>query len=155
MAAPNEHTRIAEHNVTRRNFFRMAVGSFVTLPAVAGGFLVEMPTAYADEPERYFQQKDGGQVDNTITEIVLVAGYQLGVKVADAATGGRDPIPGAHVYLTSRYNGKSVEDKTDYQGIVTLDIRELAENPDNLDLDKLETYEFNGSILITCDGYLI
>ena len=153
MAAPNEHTRIAEHNVTRRNFFRMAVGSFVTLPAVAGGFLVEMPTAYADEPERYFQQKDGGQVDNTITEIVLVAGYQLGVKVADAATGGRDPIPGAHVYLTSRYNGKTVDDYTPDNGIVTLDISELAEDLEGVGPENLSTYAFNGTITVTCPGY--
>ena len=120
------------------------------MPAVAGGFLVPPSVAYAEEG---LSETHGGTADGVVERIVVVRKSEVGFCVVDMSKGGTDKVVGATVRVTSRYNGKTVEDKTDYQGVVTLDIMELAENPDNLDLDKLETYEFNGSILITCDGY--
>ena len=144
----NEHH--SDYAVSRRDFFKIVTGSIVAMPAVAGGFLVPPTTAYADED---LSETHGGTADGVVERIVVVRKSEAGFCLVDMSKGGTDKVVGATVRVTSRYNGKSVEDKTDYQGIVTLDIRELAENPDNLDLDKLETYEFNGSILITCDGY--
>lgn len=86
-APRNAHT--AELNVTRRNFFRMAAGSLVVLPRVAGGFLIE--TAYAEESDgEYRKETDGGPVEPT-TKIV-VESWKLGDNVVDTATGGHDPI---------------------------------------------------------------
>lgn len=139
-----------ERTVSRRGFFKIVTGSLMAMQAAAGGFLVPPTTAYAEED---LSEAHGGTADGVVERIVVVRKSEAGFCVVDMSKGGTEKVVGATVRVTSRYNGKSVEDKTDYQGIVTLDIRELAENPDNLDLDKLETYEFNGSILITCDGY--
>lgn len=144
----NEHH--SDHAVSRRDFFKIVTGSIVAMPAVAGGFLVPPTTAYAEEN---LSETHGGTADGVVERIKVVAKNEAGFCVVDMSKGGTEKVVGATVRLTSRYNGKSVEDVTDEDGIVTLDIRELAENPDNLDLNKLETYEFNGSILITCDGY--
>ena len=144
----NEHH--SDHAVSRRDFFKIVTGSIVAMPAVAGGFLVPPTTAYAEED---LSETHGGTADGVVERIKVVAKNEAGFCVVDMSKGGTEKVVGATVRLTSRYNGKSVEDVTDEDGIVTLDIRELAENPDNLDLNKLETYEFNGSILITCDGY--
>ena len=153
MPASNKRTQLAERTLTRRNFFRMAVGSFATLPTVAGGFLVETPAAYAAESEGYTQQRDGGPVDDTVTKIVVVEGYQLGVNVVDTATGGHDPVPHAHVHVTSRYNGKEVDGFTGDDGIVTFDISDLAEDLEGVGAKNLSTYAFNGTITVDCPGY--
>ena len=139
-----------DHAVSRRDFFKIVTGTIVAMPAVAGGFLVPPTNAYAEED---LSEAHGGTADGVVERIKVVAKNEAGFCVVDMSKGGTEKVVGATVRLTSRYNGKSVEDVTDEDGIVTLDIRELAENPDNLDLNKLETYEFNGSILITCDGY--
>ena len=153
MSASNEHTQATTHNVTRRNLFRMAVGSFATLPAVAGGFLVKTQPAYADESGKVSQETDGGEVENPTTKIEVVRGYELGVNVVDTATGGEDPIAGAHVRIVSRYNGKEVSDYTHDDGIVKIDIRDLAEDLDGVGADNLNVYAFNGTITVDCPGY--
>ena len=140
----------SDHSVSRRDFFKIVTGSIVAMPAVAGGFLAPPTIAYAEED---LSETHGGTADGVVERIVVVAKNEAGFCVVDMSKGGTDKVVGASVRVTSRYNGKSVEDVTDDDGIVRLDIRELAENPDDLDLDKLDTYEFNGSILITCDGY--
>ncbi|MDO5120194.1 MAG: hypothetical protein Q4D48_08915 [Coriobacteriales bacterium] len=36
---------------------------------------------------------------------------------------------------------------------MNLDVRQLAENPDDEDVDLLDAYAFNGTIRVECDGY--
>lgn len=145
-----ERTHISQHSLTRRNFFRMAVGSFVTLPSVAGGFIVGARKAYAATEVR--SEKDGGSSSGTTT-IVVVEMWELGVRVADTAFGGDDPIEGAHVVITSRYNNKQVAGDTDNNGMVKFDISGLAEDPDGVGWENLDVFAFNGTVDVTCPGY--
>ena len=138
-------------NVSRRDFVRIAVGSLVTLPSVLGGFVVPPTLAYAEDTPP--SEAYGGNAKDATTTITVVTASELGFCVADMADGGKTKVPGAKVVVTSRYNGKVVEDTTDDDGIVVLDIRELAENPDGRDVNQLGVYEFNGSITVTRDGY--
>ena len=151
MPAEPKHAQSSGHSLTRRNFFRMAVGSLVALPSVAGGYLVEVPTALA--AEEYRKEADGGPVENPTTEIVIVAGYELGVNVVDTAAGDNEPVVGALVTLTSRYNGKEVHDTTNNKGRVQFDIRDLAEDLEGVGADNLSVYAFNGTITVECEGY--
>ena len=152
MPEPTEYVHAKEHSITRRNFFRMAVGSLVVLPTVAGGYL--MDTAYAAESDGdYRQETDGGPVENPTTKIIIVEGYELGVNVVDTATGGRDPIAGARVHIVSRYNGKDVSGVTNEEGHVKLDIRDLAEDVNGVGVKNLNVYAFNGTVTVECPGY--
>lgn len=154
MPEPTEHVSATEHNVTRRSFFQMAVGSLVVLPTVAGGYLIDTQTAFAEEPNgEYLQETDGGPVDATTTQIIKVKGYELGIHVVDAATEGRNPIAGARVRIVSRHNNKSVEGVTDKDGHVALVIRDLAEDPAGIGANNLNTFAFNGSLSVQRDGY--
>ncbi len=63
------------------------------------------------------------------------------------------PVPNAHVTVTSRFNGKTAEGTTNDSGVVNLDIRELSVHQDGEDLSKLDSYYFNGSVTVECDGY--
>lgn len=136
-------------NVSRRNFLRLAVGSLVALPTVAGGYAV--PAVYADSLKA--GEKDGGNALDDITKITMVSASQVGFVVVDTANGGRTKVSGAHVTVTSRFNNKSVDGYTNNDGEVILDVRKLAENPAYEDVDELESYAFNGSIKVTCKGY--
>lgn len=96
------------------------------------------PYAYADE-----------EVSNSDSvKIVVVSPKQVGFYVVDQAEDKNTPIPGAHVVLSSRYNGKTVEGDTGEDGILLFNIEELAE-------EELTDgrYCFNGSIDITADGF--
>ena len=140
--------------LTRRNFFRMAVGSLTALPAVAGGFLVEATEAYADEAGLTIRrEEDGGEADSATTKIVLVTANEVGVHVIDTAFGGRQVLAGAEVTLTSRYNGKSITQTTKADGIAIFDITELAEDLEGLGPENLDTFAFNGTITVKCSGY--
>ena len=141
-------------SLTRRNFFRMAVGSLTALPAVAGGFLVEVPNAYADEPGLTVrQEEDGGSANSATTKIVLVSANEVGVHVVDTAFGGRQVLAGAEVTLYSRYNGKSITQTTKDDGITVFDITTLSEDLEGVGPDKLDTFAFNGTITVKCPGY--
>lgn len=139
------------HNISRRNFFRLATGSLLTLPTVAGGFMVPPSIAYAEEPQR--GEANGGSADGVTARIVVVSASEVGFCVVDMADGGKTKVEGATVTVLSRYNNKSVRDKTDKDGVVVFDIKNLSENPDELDVNKLDEYAFNASITIECKGY--
>ena len=139
------------HSISRRSFFRIATASLMTLPTIANGFLVPHNVAHAEELPR--GESFGGGADGVTERIVVVSASEVGFCVMDMADGGKSKVAGATVTVTSRYNGKSVQGMTDEDGIVVFDVKELSENPDGLDVNMLDEYAFNASILITCDGY--
>lgn len=139
----------SQRTLTRRTFFRIVTGSLMAMPAAAGGFLVPPSIAYAET----LSEADGGSAEGVTERIVVVKASEVGFCVLDMADGGETKVPGAYVRISSRYNGKTVDGYTDPDGVVTLDIKHLAENPDELDVNKLEEYAFNGSMLISCEGY--
>ncbi|MDO4538419.1 MAG: hypothetical protein Q4B54_09685, partial [Coriobacteriales bacterium] len=145
------NSRIAQ-DLSRRSFVKIAVGSLVSLPAVAGGFITPAAQARADEAISRAEQ-DGGSAEDITTEITVVAPWELGIYVGDMADGGKTHVVGAKVKVYSRYNQKSLEATTNNVGTALFDIRGLCENPDNLPVDQLTEYEFNGSIEVTKDGY--
>ena len=153
MPAPfTTHTPTSEHGVSRRGFLGLALGTLVSLPAVAGGYLVPASVAYATE-DTTGAEKDGGEALDGTTKIKMVSASEVGFVVVDTSNGGRTKIPGAKVKVTSRYNGESISDTTDKDGEVVLDVRDLAENPAYESVDELESYGFNGTIEVTCPGY--
>lgn len=139
------------HGVSRRNFVKLAIGSLVTLPAVAGGYAVPASLAIA-EPAKEGEEDGGSALDN-ITKITMVSASEVGFVVVDTANGGRTKIAGAHVVVTSRYNKKQVDGYTNPDGETILDVRNLAENPAYEDVNELESYAFNGTVKVTCKGY--
>ena len=108
--------------LTRRNFVRLAMGSLITLPSVAGGFIIPVREAHAETGG----ETHAGDADDATTKITLVFASEVGFYVADVSKTESVPIPGARVKVTSRYNDKSVEGVTGKDGIVKLDIRNLA-----------------------------
>ncbi len=136
-------------SISRRNFVRIAMGSFVVLPSVVGGFLIPRREALAESGG----ETNAGGADDATTKITLVFASEVGFYVADVSKVETVPIRGARVKVTSRYNDKSVEGTTRADGVVKLDIRHLAENPDNENVDRLDEYAFNGTVTMYCDGY--
>ena len=124
---------------TRRDFIKLSVGSIALLPAVAGGFLI--PDA-----------RHGGAAlaDETTDpiEIVAVSPRQVGFYIDDHSGAEWKRVAGATITITSRYNGKVIQDVTDARGILVVDITELAE-------EELVDgrYCFNGMIDVVADGY--
>ena len=135
--------------VTRRSFINIAVGSLVTLPAVAGGFLVPTGPLAA-----YAEEADATTDDEVKARVVVVTPYQVGfvlhdvTKTPDAAG---YTVQGATIKVTSRYNKKSMQNVTDKDGIRVFDITELAEDDDKK--ENPPKYGFNGRIEITAPGY--
>ena len=146
------HTPIPERGVSRRGFLGLALGTLVSLPTVAGGYLVPASVAYATEGTKG-AEKDGGEAVGGTTKITMVSASQVGFVVVDTSNGGRTKIPNAKVKITSRYNKESVTGTTNEEGEVILDVRHLAENPSYENVDELESYGFNGTIEATCPGY--
>ncbi len=141
-----------KHGVSRRDFLGMALGTLISLPAVAGGYLVPASVAHAAESPKGAEQ-DGGEALEGTTKITMVSASEVGFVVVDTSNGGRIKVPGATVKVTSRYNKKSVKGTTNEEGEVILDVRNLAENPSYADVDDLESYGFNGTIEMACPGY--
>ena len=126
--------------MSRRTFVQLSVGTVAVLPMISHGVFATglPPRAYADERV----------ANSNPVKIVVVSPKQVGFYVVDQAGEKDTPIPGAHVVLSSRYNSKVVEGDTGENGIVLLDIEELAE-------EELTDgrYCFNGSIDITAEGF--
>ncbi|MDO4403543.1 MAG: hypothetical protein Q4C09_00770 [Atopobiaceae bacterium] len=141
-------------SLSRRNFFRLATDSLVSLPVVAGGFLALTPTEALADSIPYSSELDGGAYYGAGAEIVVVNRWEVGFMLVDMSDGGESRIPGAKVEVQSRYNtDKWARGTTDEYGVLVLDIAELAENDDHKDPYSLDAYAFNGSITITCEGY--
>ena len=126
-------------SISRRNFVALAVSSLAVLPAVEEGFLI--PRA----PEKAFAEEVSSAPE--AIEIVVVSPSEVGFNISDQTDNANAPIEGAHVVLTSRYNGKVLEDHSLQNGVVVFDVKELAE--DNED----GVYAFDGTIDIDMPGY--
>ncbi|MBQ9041372.1 MAG: carboxypeptidase regulatory-like domain-containing protein [Eggerthellaceae bacterium] len=141
-ASPDNETT----GISRRSFVQIAVGSIVMLPTVTNALLLPSREALADE---------GGQAAELLgsSSIHIVRTDELGLVVRDVSKG-QDVaglIPGAHVKVTSRYNGVVVEGRTDDKGAIVFDISQLAEDTGKQEMPAV--YAFNGTIEISADGY--
>ncbi len=87
--------------------------------------------------------------DGAETNIIVVRPTEIGIVAYDL-TYAENPtaVPGCHVSITSRYNGKTVEGTTNADGKIVFDIEALAEDDPDSDY-----YAFNGSIKVRKDGY--
>ena len=143
-------------SISRRGFIRLASDAFLTLPAVLGGVLYttspQEALAVTSVPEG---EEHGGTLEKPTDQagvlLIVLKMSEVGFLVVDMGSEEKRPVPGAHVKVTSRYNQKVAEGDTKEDGQLTLDISELAENPDNL--AELKTFNFNGRVEVTCDGY--
>ena len=123
-------------SISRRSFVRLSVGSLVALPLVAEGVFA-LP-----HPSKAHAAEGAGSI-----RIVVVSPRQVGLYVVDQAEGKNTPVPGAHVVLSSRFNGKTLEGDTRDDGIVVFEIEDLAED------EVIDgRYCFNGSIDVTANG---
>ena len=138
--------------VTRRGFVKLATDALWALPAVMGGVLAIPPTEARAElmPQ---SEDSGGPLDPDAPEstIIVLMPSEVGFYVVDMGTPEKKPIAGAHVRITSRYNGKTAEGDTDELGMLALDIAELAVNPD--DEPVLDEYFCNATLEVTKEGY--
>ncbi len=137
---------ISKGAISRRGFLQIAVGSIILLPTISSAAITgPKGKAYADE----------GRADTVSadSEIYVVSANELSVVVVDASQTTAIPtvIIGAHVKITSRYNGEILEGTTDKKGTITFDISELSE--DGGRAQKPAIYGFNATIEITAQGY--
>ena len=156
------------HTITRRGFLRAGAGSLLALPAIGGvGIFSRARVAQA----LTVQDEAGGTFTNEeLAKITVVTRTEMAVVAVDVAkippttvvtsegleSGAIPPeayVVGAKVRVTSRYNGKTVEGATDAEGKIIFDIRELSENLENKDINKLDEYAFNATLQIDCDGF--
>ena len=150
MAANTCENTQPELSVSRRSFVRLAVSTLTVLPAVAGGFLLPGPPtqALADEVDDTTADATS-QASADPARIVVVSPKEVGFYIADQAQDCNAPIAGAHVVVTSLFNGAVLDDYSKEDGMVTFDISDLAEDEDKVN----GVYAFNGTIDITVDGY--
>ena len=156
------------HTITRRNFLRAGAGSLIALPAIGGvGIFSKARVAQA----LTVQDEAGGAFTNEeLAKITVVTRTEMAVVAVDVAkippttvvtsegleSGTIPPeayVVGAKVRVTSRYNGKTVEGVTDAEGKIIFDIRELSENLEKKDINKLDEYAFNATLQIELAGY--
>lgn len=134
-------------SVSRRSFVRITVGAIALLPTVGSTLLLPRARkALADQDPAHNELAAG-------TEIYVVQSNELAIVVSDVSLPASAPrlIPGAHVRVTSRYNGNLCEGYTDDEGAVCLDISDLCE--DDGKERKPAAYAFNAIIEVTADGY--
>lgn len=144
-------------SLTRRGFLKAAASSLASIPCI----VLRAPAVALANAEGVYFEEDGGQLSAAALEeirkeadIQIVNRHQCGIYVGDLAkSAGANPVAGVKVTLTSRYNNKSDTKLTEANGIAVFDISEMAENPDSLPVDQLETYQFNGTITLECEGY--
>ena len=134
--ASNENTAGA---VTRRSFIRIAVGTLVSLPAVAGG--VRLP--FVESGPTTAEAAEATIITAKPTETIIV--------VMDVNAGANKPLQGAKVKIKSCFNGKTREGVSDEKGVVKLDIAELSEDDGKKKCPP--TYAFYAEIEVLKDGY--
>ncbi len=151
------------NNVSRRSFVKLATDTLWSLPAVTGGVLAMAPRqalaedSQDDEYEDYESEEDGGTFDNTSggttndVELIALSPTQVGFMVSDMSKKDNPLIPGAHVRITSRYNNQVVEGDTGKDGVVLLDIANLAEQKSTT--DGRTQYACNAKVEVTAKGY--
>ena len=114
--------------LSRRSFLQVAVGSIVTLPAVAGGFLLP------------FEPQEALAAEGNTTKVIIAQSYEAGLCVIDTKDGKRVPVPNAKVTFYSHYNKKTFSDKTNAQGVVLLNLKDLAEKTTTDGVDRYTCY---------------
>ena len=158
--------------ISRRSFFEVMAGSIVSLPVLAGGLIVGPTAALAEESEDEeafdydaFDDMDTGKdAPAKYTIIDVVRPYEVGFIAVDITqvvpdNNGKDSFQRVtgkkvHVKVISRYGDhKTAENDTNENGIANIDIKQLAENPQKLNVDNLESYAMNATVQVTCDGY--
>ena len=145
--------------ISRRTFIQAASGSLVALPTLAGGLVLAPRPAYADEANSQAPAIQGSEY----VVIDVVYPYEVGFMVVDVTKGkvndagmvSYPPVEGARVTVTSRFNGNTVTGKnpTDKDGVVNIDIRQLAVVEKGEGADNRDLYYFNGSITVEKDGW--
>lgn len=133
-------------DISRRTFLKTGIASYVGFELarcsnVKDGFINPFSSeeAYADESK-------------VTTRIVVVSKTAIGIVVYDVGENPRVAISDANITITSLFNGKQVSGKSDAEGKIVLDVSELAEKDTKSSKDS-ENLQFNGSILITKQGY--
>lgn len=145
-------------DISRRSFVGLA-GMLASLPVLTGGLILAPRPARAEDDATVPSQLAGRESEYVIIDVVQP--WEVGFMVVDITKGvERDgglvyypPVTGAHVKVTSRFNGKTVEGTTNDGGVANLDIRELAVHEAGEDVSKLDSYFFNGTVVVECDGY--
>lgn len=131
------------HALTRRGFLRLTMGSLTLLPSVASALML---------PDLALAEGETAELVNG-AEVYVVRPSEVGLVVRDVSKSesSQNAIKGAHVKVTSRFNGQSVEGTTDDKGGIVFDIAALSE-----DESKAATpagYAFNGTIEVDAPGY--
>lgn len=133
-------------NISRRSFFRLAMGSITLLPTVMSTTCLAPVAAYAEEDVPRADLSDS-------STIYIVSPREAGFVVRDVSMEDHSPnlVNGAYVKITSRFNGAVLDGVTDDAGTISFDIAELAE--DEGKQAQLPRYAFNATIEVSAPGY--
>jgi len=145
-------------NISRRAFFELATGMLMSLPTLAGGYVLAPTPAYTEDAT------DDSELAGKESEYVVidvVQAWEVGFMVVDITKGvekdgglmSYPPVPGAKITVTSRFNNNVAEGTTGDTGVVNLDIRKLCVVEEGEDVNKLDDYHFNGIVTIEKDGW--
>ena len=153
-------------NVSRRSFVELAVGSLMSLPVLAGGIVLGPSAALAEESgNNDFKNLDMGQdAAAKYTVIDVVRPYEVAFIAIDVTKVVKDNLGNdtferikgkkVNVVVKSRYGDhKTAKGTTNEDGVVNIDVRQLAENPGKKDVSKLDSYAFNATLQVSCEGY--
>ena len=138
------HTNISRRSFTFGGATLLSSLLLPSIPGIADAFSVipfGTKCAWADDVS-------SSSTDSDSTEIMVVGRTQLGIVAYDVT----DPdslvsVPHCTVTITSLFNGEELTGTSDEKGRIIFDIGKLAEDT------SAEIIGFNGSILITCEGY--
>ncbi len=140
---------MVKRGISRRSFTvgGMALLSSLMLPSIPG-----VQDAFSVVPvgaRRAWAADDAsGGTDSDSTEIMVVGRTELGIVAYDVTNpDALVPLPHCTVKLTSLFSGESLEGISDEKGRIIFDIANLAEDT------TADIIGFNGSIMVTCEGY--
>ena len=144
MNATNEPHKTG--NISRRSFFRLAMGSITMLPTALSVTALAPETAYAEENVPRAELAES-------STIYIVSPREVGFVVRDVslADDSANLVRDASVKITSRFNGAVLEGTTNNKGTVSFDISDLAE--DEGKKATLPRYAFNATIEVIAPGY--
>ena len=138
------HTNISRRSFTFGGAALLSSLLLPNIPGVANAFsVVPLGTkcAWADDAS-------DSSTDSDSTEIMVVGRSELGIVSYDVTNPDLlVPVPHCTVTITSLFNGEVVKGVSDEKGRIIFDIGKLAEDT------SAEIIGFNGSILVTCEGY--
>ncbi len=143
-------------SVSRRDFFKIATGSIITIPNIVAGSVALVPQQALAED--FSTEEEAGSEEMLFTneiELIPLKLSEVAFVVCDVSVGDptKNRVAGAHVKVTSIETGESVEGDTDENGSVMFDIINLAICDEGQSRDDLKKYLFIGSVEITREDY--